>query len=83
MTYWVSIHLNGEWKELPIITPAQLNCSRKIKYCFTGNLDKQVFTNPHFTGKEAHLLKCQIVRMNYSCSIVPKTMYNVNPEDKK
>jgi radial spoke head protein 4A len=57
--------------------------SRKIKYLFTGNLDKQVFTNPHFSGKEAHLLKCQIVRINYSCTIVPRTMYNVNPEDKK
>lgn len=57
--------------------------SRKIKYLFTGNLDKQIFTNPHFPGKEAHLLKCQIVRINYSCSIVPRTMYNVNADDKK
>ena len=38
-TYWVSTDLlNGDWKELPNITPDQLNASRKIKYVFTGDL---------------------------------------------
>ena len=83
MTYWVTTDLHGEWKELPIITPGQLTAARKIKYNFTGNLDKEICTNPHFNGKEAHLLKCQIVRINYSCTLVPRTMYNVNAEDKK
>jgi len=46
-------------------------------------LDKKVFTNPFFPGTEAHLLKCQLVRISFTCNLVPRTMYNVNAEDKK
>jgi radial spoke head protein 4A len=83
-SYWVISNLiNGEWKELPTVSPAQMMVSRRIKYLFSGNLDKQIYTNPFFHGKESHLLKCQIVRINHACTIVPRTMYNVNPDDKK
>lgn len=75
--------LRGDWKELPIVTPDQMNAARRIKYIFSGDLNRPVFTNPHFKGNEAHLLKCQIVRISFSCQIVPKTMYVVNAEDKK
>lgn len=75
--------MNGVWKELPIVSPDQINAARKIKYVFTGDLDKQICMNPHFNGKECHLLKCQIIRINFSCTLVPRTMYNVNAEDKK
>jgi hypothetical protein len=52
MTYWVTTDLlYGEWKELPIVSPEQLNVSRRIKYIFTGDLDKTICTNPHFKGK--------------------------------
>jgi radial spoke head protein 4A len=51
-TYWVTTDLlGGDWKELPNITPDQLNVSRKIKYTFSGDLDKAIYTNPHFKGK--------------------------------
>lgn len=84
MSYWVcSDLLSGDWKELPIVTPQQVVTSRKIKYIFSGDLNKQIYTNPHFKGKEGHLLKCQIIRINFSCQIVPRTMFNVNAEDKK
>lgn len=83
-TYWVCTDLlNGDWKELPIVTPDQVNASRRIKYNFTGNLAKTICSNPHFKGTEAHLLKCQIVRISFSCQVVPRTMFNVNAEDKK
>jgi hypothetical protein len=75
--------VNGEWRELPIVTPGQLQMYRKIKYLFSGNLEKEICTNPWFNGKEGHLLKCQIVRISYSCTIIPKTMYNVNSENRK
>jgi radial spoke head protein 4A len=68
---------------LPLITPQQMVIARKIKYTFTGDLERDVFSNPFFSGKESHLLKCQIVRINYTCNLVPRTMYNVNAEDKK
>lgn len=84
MTYWVATDLlNGDWRELPIVNPDQINASRRIKYIFTGNLDKPICTNPHFKGNESHLLKCQIVRINFSCQLVPRSMFNVNAEDKK
>lgn len=52
MTYWVATDLlSGDWKELPLITPDQVNASRSIKYLFTGDLDRQIYTNPHFKGK--------------------------------
>lgn len=52
MTYWITNDLfSGEWKELPMVTPSQVNVSRKIKYAFTGDLDRHIFTNPHFKGK--------------------------------
>lgn len=51
-TYWVTTDLlGGDWKELPNITPEQMNVSRKIKYTFSGDLDKAIYTNPHFKGK--------------------------------
>jgi hypothetical protein len=39
MTYWVTTDLlSGDWKELPLITPDQVNSSRRIKYIFSGDL---------------------------------------------
>lgn len=60
-----------------------MRVSREIKYLFTGNLDREICSNPHFVGKEAHLLKCQIVRIVHSCTLVPRTMYVVKAEDDK
>ena len=60
-----------------------MRISRKIKYLFTGDLSRVVSTNPHFAGTEAHLLKCQIVRISFSCNIVPKTKFVVNQENPK
>jgi radial spoke head protein 4A len=68
---------------LPLVTPEQIQISRKIKYLFTGNLSKDILTNPDFPGKEAHLLKCQLVRINTTCTIVPKGMFVQNAEDPK
>ena len=56
MTYWVCTDLNGDWKELPIVTPDQMAVSRRIRYQFTGNLDREIYSNPHFSGKEGHLV---------------------------
>lgn len=84
MTYWVTTDLlSNEWKELPLISPDHLRTSRRIKYLFTGDLERVVCTNPFFNGKEAHLLKAQIVRISYGCQLVPRTMFTVNAEDKK
>ena len=71
-TFWVSNSILESWYELPDITPEQIISSRKFKYYFTGNLDAKVKSFVPFPGKEMHLLKCQIVRILHSSSIVPK-----------
>ena len=50
---------------------------------FTGNLENKVVTNPHFSGKEKHLLRAQIARISFSCNLVPSGIYKVNEEDPK
>jgi hypothetical protein len=54
--YWVTTSLTAEWTELPLVTPAHIRTSRKIKYLFTGDLKKVVLSNPLFGGTEAHLV---------------------------
>jgi radial spoke head protein 4/6 len=55
-TFWVSNDLTSEWTELPVVTPTQLRIARKIKYIFTGDLNRTVLSNPLFPGKESHLV---------------------------
>ena len=88
--FWVTNELTGEWTELPIVTPKQIQIARRIKYLFTGDLNRDILTNPDFIGKEAHLvpiylikLKCQLIRIHTTCTIVPKGMYVNNAEDPK
>eukprot|EP00825_Cyclidium_porcatum_P039634 TRINITY_DN4852_c0_g1_i1.p1 TRINITY_DN4852_c0_g1~~TRINITY_DN4852_c0_g1_i1.p1 ORF type:complete len:497 (+),score=131.93 TRINITY_DN4852_c0_g1_i1:147-1637(+) len=81
--YFVTTDLTQEWVELPTINPDQLRTSRKIKYMFTGDLNREVITNPHFNGQEKHLLKCQIVRITATTSIVPTSLYQVNADDPR
>lgn len=50
---------------------------------FTGRLEADVITNPHFDGKEKHLLKCQIVRITASSTIIPAGLFVVNADDPR
>ena len=51
VTFWVATDLlESNWRELPTITPQQVKVARKIKYTFSGNLDRIVYTNPFFHG---------------------------------
>jgi radial spoke head protein 4A len=72
--YFVATSLTGEWVELPDVRPSLLIASRKIRYIFSGELNKKICTNPHFAGKEIDYLRCQIARVNHGTHIVP----NVN-----
>ena len=48
--YWVSSCLTGDWTELPVVTPEQIQISRRLKYMFTGNLSTPILSNPLFPG---------------------------------
>ncbi|KAL4480348.1 hypothetical protein ABPG74_020864 [Tetrahymena malaccensis] len=95
LNYYVTTDLvQGNWVELPPITPQQIILSRRIKYVFTGDLNRKVITNPHFesnvkpannlqysVGTEKELLKCMIVRISHCCSVQPRGLKLVDPED--
>lgn len=71
--YFVTNDLTGEWQELPDVRPSLLRAARRIRYIFTGNLKRQIITNPHFNGLEKDYLRCQIARITHNTNIVPNT----------
>ena len=70
-TFWVSKSLLEGWTELPDVTAEHIIESRKFKYHFTGDLSAKVKGFNNFPGREAHLLKCQVLRIMHASSIVP------------
>lgn len=83
LNYWVTNDPLEPWIELPILHPKHIVQSRRIKHIFTGNLEADVISNPAFPGKEKHLLKCQIVRIAHSTTLVPKGLYKVKEDDPR
>lgn len=69
---------------LPDLLPSDLKASRQIKVSFSGNLEREIFTNPYFFGKEKHYLRAQIARISHSTSLCPKGIFKLvedNPRD--
>lgn len=40
LTFWVTSDLQQDWIELPLIEPKHIIQARKIKYLFTGDLER-------------------------------------------
>jgi hypothetical protein len=84
-TYWVTDDLFEKWIELPLISPEHIKIARfalffseiflsfvrKIKYIFSGDLERSIKRYPKFIGKEKHLLKANIVRITFGTTLVP------------
>ena len=81
--YFVTNDLTGDWVELPDVTPDQIIGSRLIRYTFTGDLERNIYTNPYFNGQEKHYLRCQISRIYHGTKLVPSiNHYNIeDPEN--
>ena len=47
-SYYVSNRAQGPWEVLPDLEPQDLESARKIKVCFSGNLDREIITNPFY-----------------------------------
>lgn len=77
-TFWVTNSVMEGWYELPDITNEHIIASKNFKYYFTGNLNAKVRAFNNFNGKEAHLLKCQILRIMHSSFIVPEGYHRIN-----
>ena len=56
-TYWVSHSSFGAWTKLPDLSPDDIKASRTIKVLFTGDLERTIYTNPFFFGKEKDYLR--------------------------
>ena len=69
--FYVTNDLTEPWVELPDIKPSQVVASRKIRYQFTGDLKRVLYTNPHFNGQEQHYLHCQLARIYHGTKLVP------------
>jgi len=80
MTYWVTNSVLEDWKQLPLISPKQVEAARSIKHYFTGNLNEKLMTYPAFPGLEKHYLKAQIARITHSTELAPKGLYKLNDE---
>ena len=78
--FWVTDSLLNDWIQLPDATPEQLMVSRLLKHVFTGNLNGTIDSCPPFPGKERHLLRCQLARIQHAAEICPKGMYEIDEE---
>ena len=60
--------------------PQDIGQSRNIKVNFTGDLERDIITNPFFFGKEKHYLRAQIARISFSTTLIPKGQLRVSEE---
>ena len=68
---------------MPDLSPKDLDASRKIKVLFSGNLERTIFTNPFFFGKEKNYLRAQIARISHSTTLCPKGLFRLQEENPK
>ena len=81
--YWVTHDSFSEWIQLPDLFPKYLKASREIKVVFTGDLERDIITNPFFHGKEKHYLRAQIARIHHGTTLIPKGLYRPTEDDPK
>ena len=81
--YWVTDSVTGDWVELPDAVPSTINLARKLKQIFTGDVEAEVVTNPHFAKKEKDLLRAQIARISQITNLVPKGYYKKQEENER
>jgi len=55
--YYVSTNSCSAWNKLPDVQPKEISDSRKIKVLLTGDLERNIITNPFFFGKEKNYLR--------------------------
>ena len=79
--FWVSNNFLEDWYELPDVSSEQMEAAKKFKYYFSGDLNKEVKAFNYFPGKEAHLLKCQILRILHGANIVPADYLRIKPTE--
>lgn len=55
--FWVTTDLiSGGWSLLPLVSQRQIMQSRRIKYAFSGDLERKIVSSPPFDGQEKHFV---------------------------
>ena len=57
--------------------------ARMIKVCFTGNLDRNIVTNPFYFKQERHYLRAQIARIHHATKLVPVGRHKITEREEK
>lgn len=68
---------DGEWVELPSVTPHQINVSRRMMKYLTGNLDAEILSYPTFPGSERNYLRALIARISAGTHVAPRNFYKL------
>jgi radial spoke head protein 4/6 len=79
-TYWVAHSSLGAWTKLPHLTPGDVAAARGIKVLFSGDLERTIYTNPFFFGKEKNYVRAQIARISHSTTLCPKEEFKLVDE---
>lgn len=83
MVYWVTSDLLGDWIQLPDCQPHHIIFARLFKKKLTGDLNASIDTCPPFPGKERHLLRAQLARIQHAAQLAPKGMFEVDEESQE
>ena len=78
--YYVANSPLGPWTALEDLTPQDLGAARTIKVQFTGDLEREIITNPFYFRKEKHFLRAQIARITMTTTLVPARVYRFQEE---
>ena len=71
LSYYVACDSLSDWKRLPDLSYKDLIAARQVKVLFSGDLERPIFTNPFFFGKEKHYLRAQLSRIIHSTTLLP------------
>ena len=69
--YYVANSPMGPWTALDDLRPDELAASRTIKVHLTGNLEREIITNPFYFKREKHFLRAQIARISFATTLIP------------
>ncbi|CAF2991559.1 unnamed protein product [Rotaria socialis] len=81
--FYVSTGIDQTFIQLPMVTPQQIELSRRIQQFFTGDLDAPILFELHFPGVEKHLLRAQIQRITAGTQIGPKHYFKISIDDEE
>lgn len=81
--YWVTDSTLSDWTQLPDLNPSDIAAARSIKVLLTGDLERDIITNPFFFGKEKHYLRAQIARISHGTTIIPNGLYKLQDAEEE